>query len=74
MAQKKVVKAAKSSVSSKTKKAVKKSAPKKQKELKPGARYVCDTCGLSMSVDNPCECTDFCDIICCGEQMKHVKK
>jgi len=74
MALKKVVKAAKSSVSSKTKKAVKKSAPKKQKELKPGAHYVCDTCGLSMSVDNPCQCTDFCDIICCGEQMKPVKK
>ncbi len=74
MALKKVVKAAKSSVSSKTKKAVKKSSPKKQKELKPGAQYACDVCGLTMSVDNPCACNDFCDIICCGEQMKPVKK
>ena len=73
MAVKKVKKAAKASVSSRTKKAVKKTAPKKQKELKRGARYVCDTCGLTMSVDNPCQCQDFCDIICCGEQMKPAK-
>ena len=73
MAVKKVTKAKKASVSSRTKKAVKKTAPKKQKELKPGARYVCDTCGLSMTVDNACRCTDFCDIICCGEQMKQAK-
>ncbi len=76
MALKKVAKpkkATKASVLSRTKKAVKKTAPKKQKELKAGARYVCDSCGLSMTVDNPCGCTDFCDIICCGEQMKQKK-
>ena len=74
MAVKKVAKAAKTSLSSGTKKGVRKTAPKKQKELKPGAQYACDVCGLSMSVDNPCQCQDFCDIICCGEQMKPVKK
>src|SRR5271157_1204707 len=73
MAVKKVTKTTKASVSSRTKKAVKKAAPKKQKELKRGARYVCDVCGLSMKVDDPCRCRDFCDIICCGEQMKPAK-
>ncbi|MGO9015481.1 MAG: hypothetical protein ACLQF0_10915 [Dissulfurispiraceae bacterium] len=73
MAVKKVKKTAKASVSSRAKKAVKKSSPKKQKELKTGARYSCDVCGLTMSVDNPCQCQDFCDIICCGEQMKPAK-
>ncbi len=70
MAVKKVTKAAKAPAASTTKKAVKKAPPKKQKELKSGARYECDVCGLSMTVDNPCQCSDFCDIICCGEQMK----
>ncbi len=73
MAVKKVAKTSKASVSSRTKKAVKKTAPKKQKELKAGARYACDVCGLTMSVDKSCQCPDFCDIICCGEQMKHAK-
>jgi rubrerythrin len=72
MAVKKVAKTQKASASSVTKKPVKKTAPKKQKELKSGARYGCDVCGLTMTVDNPCQCTDFCDIICCGEQMKPV--
>ena len=73
MAVKKVAKAAKAKATSKTKKLVKKTAPKKQKELKAGARYVCEVCGLAMTVDNACGCTDFCDIICCGEQMKPKK-
>ncbi|MGD0281270.1 MAG: hypothetical protein ABSB95_02785 [Dissulfurispiraceae bacterium] len=67
---KKVLKKAKTSKAAVTKKTAKKSSPKKQKELKAGARYVCDVCGLGMKVDNACGCTDFCDIICCGEQMK----
>ena len=65
-----VSKTGKTSTAAKTKKTAKKTPPKKQKELKSGARYVCDACGLAMTVDNPCGCTDFCDIICCGEQMK----
>ena len=77
MAVKKVAKAAKArkaSVSTRTKKAAKKNSPKKQKELKAGARYECDVCGLAMTVENSCGCSDFCDVICCGEQMKPVKK
>ncbi len=73
MAVKKIAKGAKTSAPSKAKKAVKKTAPKKQKELKSGARYVCDVCGLAMRVEEACGCTDFCDIICCGEQMKAAK-
>jgi hypothetical protein len=37
-----------------------------------GDRYVCDVCGLAVTVDVPCECVD-CSIICCGKPMK-VKK
>ncbi len=55
---------------SKAKKAVKKKAPKKQKDLKSGSRYQCSVCGLAVTVDTVCGCADFCDIICCGEQMK----
>ena len=73
MAVKKVGKATKTSATSKARKAVKKSAPKKQKELKSGARYTCDVCGLAMRVEKTCGCTDFCDVICCGEQMKPAK-
>ena len=77
MAVKKVAKAAKAtkaSVSTRTKKTVKKNSPKKQKELKAGARYECGVCGLGMTVDTACGCSDFCDVICCGEQMKPAKK
>ena len=64
MATKKPVKTAK------TKARTKKSSPRKQKELKVGSRYECEVCGLAVSVDDVCDCVDFCDIICCGEQMK----
>jgi len=69
MAAKKVLKTRKASAHTR-KKTSKKASPKKQRELKTGARYVCDVCGLGMTVDTACGCTDFCDIICCGEQMK----
>jgi hypothetical protein len=74
MTVKKVAKTRKVSAPAKTKKPAKKTSPQKQKELKSGARYVCDVCGLAMTVDNPCRCSDFCDIICCGKQMKPAKK
>jgi hypothetical protein len=51
----------------------KKAAPKKQKELKSGASYGCTKCGLLVTVDETCGCVDFCDIICCGEQMKPAR-
>jgi hypothetical protein len=49
-------------------------SPKKQKELKAGSRYQCSVCGLAVTVDEVCGCVDYCDIICCGEQMKPAKK
>ncbi|MEW5744846.1 MAG: hypothetical protein AB1805_05320 [Nitrospirota bacterium] len=55
-------------------KAARKTSPKQQKELAPGAQYGCGVCGLVMSVDEACGCVDFCDIICCGEQMQPVGK
>ena len=51
------------------KKTAQKASPSKQKELKKGATYACSVCGLSVTVDEVCGCADFCDIICCGEQM-----
>ena len=51
----------------------KRSSPQKQKDLKIGSRYGCNVCGLSVTVDEVCGCVDFCDIICCGEQMKPAK-
>ena len=73
MATKKKVPAAKAVKVSKPKKIVKKASPKKQKELKSGSRYQCGVCGLAVTVDEVCGCADFCDIICCGEQMKPSK-
>ena len=57
----------------KTKTTAKKTAPKKQKELKSGSHYECGVCGLAVTVDEVCGCVDFCDIICSGQQMKPTK-
>jgi hypothetical protein len=66
--------APKKAKTTKSSKAVKKSSPKKkQKELKSGSSYECYVCGLEISVDSVCGCVDFCDIICCGEQMKPMR-
>ncbi|MBF0558461.1 MAG: hypothetical protein HQL08_06735 [Nitrospirae bacterium] len=73
MTVKKVAKTRKISAPAKKRTTVKKSSPKMQKALKSGARYVCNVCGLAMKVDKACGCEDFCDIICCGEQMKPAK-
>lgn len=37
-----------------------------------GDSYVCGVCGLGVTVDEACGCTDICDIVCCGHPM--VKK
>ena len=73
MVAKKKVKISKTAKLSKVKKTAVKTSPKKQKDLKSGGRYECSACGLSLAVVEPCGCSDFCDIICCGEQMKPVK-
>ncbi len=63
----------KAAKTSKPKITVKKKTPKKQQELRSGSRYQCNVCGLAVTVDKVCGCADFCDIICCGEQMKPSK-
>lgn len=67
---KSITKTSKKATTIKAKNPAKKASPKKQKELKTGSNYKCYTCGLTVTVDNICGCVDFCDIICCGGQMK----
>lgn len=55
----------------KTKPAVKKPAAKSS--MKKGTKYACSACGMVVSVDTVCGCTEVCDLICCGKEMK-VKK
>ncbi|MEN3014083.1 MAG: hypothetical protein ABDH23_05685 [Endomicrobiia bacterium] len=52
------------------KKSSKKTSSKSKKQKQ---KYVCEKCGLIISVDETCGCVDACDIICCGEQMKPKK-
>jgi hypothetical protein len=51
------------------KKASAKKAPAKGKN-KAGDGYVCQVCGLAVTVDEVCGCVDTCDIICCDKPMK----
>jgi hypothetical protein len=51
------------------KKAPAKKAPAKGKN-KAGDGYVCQVCGLAVTVDEVCGCVDTCDIICCDTPMK----
>jgi hypothetical protein len=46
-----------------------KKAPAKGKN-KAGDGYVCQVCGLAVTVDEVCGCVDACDIICCDTPMK----
>ncbi len=59
-------------VTTAAKKTVKKTSPKKKKEMKVGASYECSVCGLEVSVEKVCGCADACDIICCGEPMEMI--
>jgi len=55
------------------KKAVAKRAPKKataRGKTKVGDSYVCEVCGLGITIDEDCGCAEACDIICCFEPMK----
>jgi hypothetical protein len=38
-------------------------------KAKTGDRYVCDECGLIISVDEACGC-ETCEIICCDAPME----
>lgn len=57
--------------------AEKKGAPEKgagaKKKISNGGSYVCEVCGLAISVDEVCGCVDVCDIICCRKPMKQRK-
>lgn len=49
----------------------KKCGTKKKAVKKP--KYICESCGLVISVDEACGCVQTCDIICCGQPMKEKK-
>jgi len=65
--------------------AVKKPAPKAKVAAKPaakpakkavvpkGSKYTCGVCGMAVTVDTACGCTEAHPLVCCGKQMK-VKK
>jgi hypothetical protein len=40
---------------------------------KKGEKYKCEECGLVVVVDDACGCS-ACDLTCCSEPMKPVKK
>lgn len=40
---------------------------------KKGEQYRCEECGLVVLVENPCECEETCELVCCEEPMKPVK-
>ncbi|MFH1639459.1 MAG: hypothetical protein ABIB93_04000 [Chloroflexota bacterium] len=44
-----------------------------QKKVGKGDSYVCEVCGLAVTVDESCGCVDTCDIICCNKPMKERK-
>jgi hypothetical protein len=58
--------------------AVKKAVAKKATAKKPSARdksrvgnkYQCGVCGMAVTVDEDCGCTEAHDIICCRTPMK----
>ena len=43
------------------------------KKITKGDSYVCEVCGLAVTVDEMCGCVDVCDIVCCGKPMKARK-
>lgn len=38
-------------------------------KVKKGDKYVCDSCGMAVTVDKAC-CCEPCGIACCGQDMK----
>ena len=38
-----------------------------------GEQYKCDECGLVVLIENPCECDEGCELVCCEQPMKPVK-
>ncbi len=52
----------------------KKKTKKASKKTAQINKYLCETCGLVVTIDKPCGCVEECDIICCGQPMKPKKK
>ena len=56
------------------KKAPPKKAPAKKAarrgKTNPGDAYSCEVCGLAVTVDEVCGCTEAHELICCSEPMK----
>lgn len=46
---------------------------KNKPTIKKGSKFVCEVCGLSVTVDNVCGCTEAHPILCCGKEMKPKK-
>lgn len=47
----------------------------KKNKLKKGEKFVCNECGLVISVEKPCGCEEDCySFVCCDEPMELKKK
>jgi hypothetical protein len=44
-----------------------------KKKLSKKQQLVCRQCGLLVTVDEVCGCVDYCDVVCCGIEMKPKK-
>ena len=47
----------------------KKSAKKKASSAKKNSKYTCQECGFSVVVEDPCDCEDTHELVCCDEPM-----
>jgi hypothetical protein len=58
----------------KAKKTMRKKPPVKKRvsrsKTRVGDSYVCNVCGLAVTVDEACDCVGACDIICCDKPMR----
>ncbi len=44
------------------------------KPMAKGDSYVCEVCGLAVIVDEACGCGEMCEVTCCEQPMKKVRK
>lgn len=50
-----------------------KKGPRKTEKAKEGMKYVCDECGMSVTLFGVCGCPDMSDITCCGQEMRPLE-
>ncbi len=55
-----------------TRKAPARKAAAKRGKTNPGDSYTCEVCGLAVTVDEACGCSEAHELICCSEPMKKV--